>query len=99
MIDEAIEDPVGVWTACAAVGEPRARYYRRHRKSHGAQSPYQRLVAAGSLTPGKKAALMRARNALHPTRHQAEVARLATQLQRLALAKTGPPPRAVRQSN
>lgn len=36
MIDEAIAElapVVGVKTACAALGEPRARYYRRHRKS------------------------------------------------------------------
>ena len=36
MIDEAIEEltpTVGVRAACAAVGESRARHYRRHRKS------------------------------------------------------------------
>jgi hypothetical protein len=69
-----------------------AKVIKRH---DSAQSPYQRLLATGSLAPGKQAALTRARNALHPTGHQAEIARLATQLQRLALAKTGPPPRAV----
>jgi hypothetical protein len=69
-----------------------AKVTKRH---DSAQSPYQRLVATGSLTPGKQAALTRARNALHPTRHQAEIARLTTQLQRLALAKTGPLPRTV----
>ena len=69
-----------------------AKVTKRH---DSAQSPYQRLVAIGSLTPGKQAPLTRACNALHPTRHQAEIARLTTQLQRLALAKTGPPPRAV----
>jgi hypothetical protein len=69
-----------------------AKVTKRH---DSAQSPYQRLLATGSLTPGKQAGLTRARNALHPTRHQAEIARLTTQLQCLALAKTGPPPRAV----
>ena len=42
MIDEAIEDlapSVGVRAACAAVGESRARYYRRHRKSPPAATP------------------------------------------------------------
>ncbi len=36
MIDGAIAElapVVGVKAACAAVGEPRARHYRRHRKS------------------------------------------------------------------
>lgn len=60
-----------------------------------AQSPFQRLVAADVLTPAKKAALTRSRNNLRPARHQAEIGRLTAQLQRLALAKTGPPPRAV----
>ncbi len=60
-----------------------------------AQSPFQRLVAADVLTPAKNAALTRSRNNLRPARHQAEIARLTAQLQRLALAKTGPPPRAV----
>jgi hypothetical protein len=69
-----------------------AKVTKRH---DTAQSPYQRLVAAGILTPAKQAALTRSRNGLRPARHQAEIARLTTQLQRLALAKTGPPPRAI----
>lgn len=69
-----------------------AKVTKRH---DTAQSPCQRLVAAGVLTPAKKAALTKARNALRPAHHQAEIARLTTQLQRLALAKTGPAPRAV----
>lgn len=74
----------------------RARVGAKVTKRHDtAQSPLQRLVAADVLTPAKRAALTRARNALHPAGHQAEIARLTTQLQRLALAKTGPPPRAV----
>jgi hypothetical protein len=69
-----------------------AKVIKRH---DTAQSPMQRLVATGVPTPAKKATLTRARNALRPARHQAEIARLTTQLQRLSLAKTGPPPRAV----
>jgi transposase InsO family protein len=69
-----------------------AKVIKRH---DAALSPYQRLVATGTLIPAKKAALTRARNALRPAHHQAEIGRLTTQLQRLALAKTGPPPRAV----
>jgi transposase InsO family protein len=69
-----------------------AKVIKRH---DAALSPYQRLVATGALIPAKKAALTRARNALRPAHHQAEIGRLTTQLQRLALAKTGPPPRAV----
>jgi len=69
-----------------------AKVTKRH---DTAQSPYQRLVATGTLTPAKKAGLTRARNALRPSHHQSEIARLCTQLQRLALAKTGPLPRAV----
>jgi hypothetical protein len=60
-----------------------------------AQSPYQRLVAAGLLTPAQRAALTRARNNLHPADHQRQIAELTTRLERLALSKTGPPPRAV----
>lgn len=42
MIDEAIAElapVVGVKAACSAVGEPRARHYRRHRKSSPAPKP------------------------------------------------------------
>jgi len=69
-----------------------AKVIKRH---DAALSPYQRLVATGMLTPAKKAALTRARNALRPAHHQAEIGRLTTQLQRLALAKTAPMPRSV----
>jgi len=69
-----------------------SKVIKRH---DSAQSPLQRLVAAGVLSPAKKAALTRARNNLRPTYHQAEITRLTAQLQRLALAKTGPPPRAI----
>jgi hypothetical protein len=69
-----------------------AKVIKRH---DAALSPYQRLVATGMLTPAKKAALTRARNALRPAHHQAEIGRLTAQLQRLALAKTAPLPRAV----
>ncbi len=46
MIDDAIEElapTVGVRAACAAVGEPRARHYRRHRKSPAPPRP-ERVV-------------------------------------------------------
>ncbi|MGH9302379.1 MAG: integrase catalytic domain-containing protein [Acidimicrobiales bacterium] len=69
-----------------------AKVIKRH---DTAQSPYERLVATGMLTPAKRAALRRTRNALRPAHHQGEIARLTTQLQRMALAKTGPPPRAI----
>ena len=69
-----------------------AKVIKRH---DTAQSPYQRLVTTGILTPAKKAALTRARNHLRPARHQTEITRITDQLQRLALSKTGPPPRAV----
>ena len=42
MIDEAIAELaplVGVKRACAALGEPRARHYRRHRKSPAPSRP------------------------------------------------------------
>jgi len=69
-----------------------AKVTKRH---DTAQSPFQRLVVADVLTSAQRAALTRARNALRPAQHQADIARLTTQLQRLALAKTGPLPRAV----
>jgi len=69
-----------------------AKVTKRH---DTAQSPLQRLVAADLLTSAKRAALTRTRNALRPTHHQAEIARLTTQLHRLVLAKTGSPPRVV----
>ena len=60
-----------------------------------AQSPYERLVASGVLTSAQQGALTRSRNSLHPGQVQREIDRLCTQLERLALSKTGPPPRAV----
>jgi hypothetical protein len=69
-----------------------AKVIKRH---DAASSPYQRLVAAEVLSPARKAALTRARNALHPGQVQREIDRLCTQLERLALSKAGPPPRAV----
>ena len=63
-----------------------------------AQSPYQRLIAAHVLTPAQQAALTRARNNLSPGTVQREIDRLCTQLERLALSKTGPPPRAINRS-
>jgi len=64
-----------------------AKVVKRH---DAARSPYQRLVAADELTPARKAALTRARNALRPGQVQREIDRLCTQIERLALSKTGP---------
>ncbi len=69
-----------------------AKVTKRHDR---AQSPYERLVAAGVLSPARRAALTRSRNHLRPGDHQRQIAELTTQLERLALSKTGPPPRAV----
>ena len=69
-----------------------AKVIKRHDR---AQTPYQRLLAAGVLTPAQQGALTRARNALHPGQLQREIDRLCTRLERLALSKTGPPPAAV----
>ena len=52
MIDDAIDEltpVVGVRAACAAVGEPRARHYRRHRKSPG---PAQARAGGHPPAPG-----------------------------------------------
>ena len=69
-----------------------AKVIKRH---DPAQSPYQRLIATTLLTSAQKGALTRSRNVLHPAQVQREIGRLCTQLERLALSKTGPPPRAV----
>ena len=47
------------------------------------------------LSARQRSALTRARNALHPGELQREIARLCTQLERLALSKTTAPPRAI----
>lgn len=69
-----------------------AKVIKRH---DVATTPYQRLIDAGLLDPQHKSALTRKRNALHPGQLQREIARLCTQLERLALAKAPAPRRAV----
>ena len=52
MIDEAIDEltpVVGVRAACAALGERRARHYRRHRKCPG---PTQARAGGDPPAPG-----------------------------------------------
>lgn len=69
-----------------------AKIIKRH---DAAQTPHQRALAAGVLTPAKKASLTRARNAIRPGHLQRQIDALATQLERLALAKTIAPARRV----
>jgi hypothetical protein len=60
-----------------------------------ATTPLERTVRSGVLSPAKKAALTRTRNALRPGETQREIARLCTQLERLALSKASTSQRAV----
>jgi hypothetical protein len=75
-----------------------------HRERQGAKAlkrhdvattPHQRLIDAKVLTPAQRGALTRARNDLRPGELQREIARLCTQLERLALSKTMAPLRPV----
>jgi len=69
-----------------------AKVIKRH---DAARTPYQRVIDAKVLSPGQRSALTRSRNAIHPGQLQREIARLCAQLERLSLAKTTAPPRAV----
>ena len=69
-----------------------AKVIKRH---DSAQTPHQRLLAAGVLTPAKKTSLTRTRNAIRPGDLQRRIDALTTQLERLALSKTTAPPRAI----
>jgi hypothetical protein len=69
-----------------------AKVIKRH--DH-AQTPHQRTLDAGVLTPTQKASLTRTRNAIKPGQLQRRIDTLAAQLQRLALSKTTAPPRPV----
>lgn len=69
-----------------------AKVIKRH---DTATTPYERVIAAGVLSPAQRGVLTRARNALHPGQLQREIARLCAQLERLALSKTATPQRAV----
>lgn len=61
-----------------------AKVIKRH---DTARTPHQRAVASGELTSGRKAALTRELNGLHPGQLQRRIDRLAEQLERLALVK------------
>jgi transposase InsO family protein len=63
-----------------------------------AATPLVRAIRSGVLSSRQRAALTRARNALRPGELQREIARLCGQLERLALAKTAAPQRAVNRS-
>ncbi len=69
-----------------------AKVIKRHDR---AQTPYERAINAGVLSPARRGASTRARNTLHPGQLQREIERLCAQLQRLALSKTAAAPRAV----
>jgi hypothetical protein len=69
-----------------------AKIIKRH---DPAATPHQRALAAGVLTPTKKASLTRARNVIRPGELQRHIDALATRLERLALAKTTTPARPV----
>jgi hypothetical protein len=69
-----------------------AKVIKRH---DTATTPYQRVIDAKVLSPAQRGALTRTRNTLQPGVLQREIARLCTQLERLALSKTSAPPRAV----
>lgn len=69
-----------------------AKIIKRH---DTAQTPHQRALAAGVLTPGRKSALTRALNELHPGQLQREIDVLAERLERLALLKRPAPIRRI----
>ena len=69
-----------------------AKVIKRH---DAAMTPYSRLLDAKVLPPAQRSALTRARNSLHPGELQREIARLCTQLERLALSKTAAPQRSI----
>ncbi len=69
-----------------------AKVIKRH---DPAQTPHQRAVASGLVTPAKRAALTRALNQLHPGELQRQIDNLVARLERLALTKTTTPPRPI----
>jgi hypothetical protein len=62
-----------------------AKVIKRHDE---AMTPYARLIEARALRPAEQSVLTRTRNALHPGEVQRQIARLCTQLERLALSKS-----------
>lgn len=69
-----------------------AKVIKRH---DTAQTPHQRALAAGVLTSGRKSALTRALNDLHPAQLQREIDDLVERLERLALLKRPAPIRRI----
>lgn len=69
-----------------------SKVVKRH---DAAATPHQRALAAGVLTPAKKASLTRARNTMRPGELQRHIDALTARLQRLALTKTTTAPRPV----
>lgn len=69
-----------------------AKVIKRH---DAAQTPHQRALAAGVLTPAKKASLTRTRNAISPGQLQRRIDALAARLERIALTKTTAPARPI----
>ncbi len=61
-----------------------AKVIKRHDR---ARTPAERLAATGVLSPARKAALTRARNALRPGELQRDIEGLCARLEHLALAK------------
>lgn len=69
-----------------------AKVIKRHDR---AQTPHQRALASGELTPSRKAALTRTLNSLHPGQLQRQIDQLCVDLERLALVKRPAPIRTV----
>ena len=72
-----------------------SKVIKRH---DAAATPLERAVRSGVLSSHQRGAITRARNRLQPGQLQREIARLCAQLERLALAKTAAPQRAVNRS-
>lgn len=72
-----------------------AKVIKRH---DAARTPHQRALASGGLSSGRKAALTRALNQLHPGQVQRDIDRLCVELERLALRKRPAPIRRVNTS-
>lgn len=69
-----------------------AKVIKRH---DSAATPFERTVRSGVLSPARRGALTRTRNALRPGELQREIYQLCTQLERMALTKAPAPQRAV----
>ena len=65
-----------------------AKVIKRH---DAAKTPFERAVAAGVLSPQKKAALTRARNAMRPGELKREIDQLCRRLEQLAVSKAPKP--------